>query len=136
MENRKQGENQIIKYLSRELGAILIIMFGSSAGNKARPDSDIDIAFISKNKPASIDVFRSAQQLSYLLKKDVDLIDLTQASPVMQIQILKNGRIIYDHDPHYRKEFFMLALKKYSRLNEERAVVIEKIKERGQVYGG
>lgn len=74
----------------------------------------------------NLDIFVSAQQLAYLLKNDVDLIDLPRVSPVLQVQILKNGRIIYAQDPHYRQEFFMLALKKYSRLNEERAVVIEK----------
>ncbi len=136
MDNISSLEKQIIKYLSQEMGAVLIIIFGSSVTNKVRPDSDIDIAFLSENKPVSIDIFSSAQQLSYLLKKDADLIDLAQVSPVMQVQILKNGKIIYDAKPYFRKEFFMLALKKYARLNEERKAIIEKIQERGQVYGG
>ncbi len=112
------------------------IIFGSSITNKARPESDIDIAFLGKDRPRGTDIFNSAQHLSYRLKKDIDLIDLNQVSPVMQVQILQKGRVIYDKEPSLRKEFFMLALKKYTRLNEERKAIIEKIQERGQVYGG
>lgn len=135
MDTVKIFEETIIDYLSRELGAVLIIIFGSTAQGKARPDSDIDIAFLSKHKNSGIDLYAASQKLAGLLKRDVDLIDLNRVSPVLQVQVLKNGRIILDQDPHLRQEFFILALKKYSRLNEERVIIIDKIKERGQVYG-
>jgi predicted nucleotidyltransferase len=135
MDTVKIFEETIIDYLSRELGAVLIIIFGSAAQGKARPDSDIDIAFLSKHENSGIDLYAASQKLAGLLKRDVDLIDLNRVSPVLQVQVLKNGRIILDQDPHLRQEFFILALKKYSRLNEERVIIIDKIKERGQVYG-
>lgn len=131
----KHREDLIIEYLTKELGAILIILFGSTATNKTHADSDIDIAFISKNKHDSLKLYTCTQDLSDLLKKEVDLIDLTKASPVMQVQIINKGRVIYDEDPQFRMEFFILAFKKYARLNEEREAVLKKIQERGRVYG-
>ncbi|NLB89301.1 MAG: nucleotidyltransferase domain-containing protein [Syntrophomonadaceae bacterium] len=131
----KHKEDLIIEYLTKELGAILIILFGSAITDRTHVDSDIDIAFISKNKYDSLELYTCAQDLSALLKKEVDLIDLAQVSPVIQVQIISKGRIIYDENPQFRMEFFILAFKKYARLNEEREMVLNKIKERGRVYG-
>lgn len=131
----KFKENLIIEYLTKELGAILIIVFGSIVTNKSHAQSDIDIALISDTKHSSMEIYSAAQDLANLIKRDVDLINLTEVSPVMQAQIITKGKIIFDENPRFRQEFFILALKKYARLNEEREVVINKIKERGRVYG-
>ncbi len=131
----KIKENLIIEYLTKEFSAILIILFGSAVTNKTHADSDIDIAFISETKHNNLQIYNAAQDLAHLLKRDVDLIDLTEVSPVMQAQVITKGKIIHDEKPEIRMEFFILALKKYTRLNEEREVVIKKIRERGRVYG-
>ena len=131
----KYKENLIIEYLTKEFAAILIMLFGSAVTNKTHADSDIDIAFISETKHNNMQIYNATQDLAHLLKKEVDLIDLTAVSPVMQAKIITKGRIIYDENPDSRQNFFILALKKYTRLNEEREVVIKKIKERGTVYG-
>ena len=40
--------------------------------------------------------------LSKLLKKDVDLIIFGEASPLLQHQIMKDGRLVYETDPKER----------------------------------
>ena len=116
---------QIIKeFLKEQVGAYLIIIFGSAASGQLRAHSDIDIAFANDNKMEAKEMFALAQGLADKLGRDVDLVDLQQASTVFQMQIVSRGRVIYDDKPEKRQQLFMLILKQYASLNEERAIVL------------
>lgn len=127
---------QIKKFLIDKLNPYLIIIYGSAANGRMRADSDIDIAYLSTqdNDLRDYDRFMLAQEMAEILDRDVHLIDLRQASTVLQAQVVAQGKVILDQEPVKRQEFFMLVLKKYARLNEERAPILDKIKERGTVY--
>lgn len=130
-----QDKIDIIKsFLADKLSPYFIVLFGSAASGNMREDSDIDIAFLSEKIFESPDLFQINQEIALLVGQDVDLIDLSQASTVLQAQIVGKGKVIYDGNENKRKEFFMLVLKQYARLNEERQPVLEKIKERGNIY--
>jgi len=64
------------------------------------------------------------------------LINLDTVSTVLQAQVVSKGEIVYEQDKLRRQEFFILVLKKYARLNEERAPILDRIKERGSIYVG
>jgi len=119
--------------LIEELKAELIYLFGSYAKGKERPDSDLDLAFLSSREIDDYQRFLTAQKLASRLNIAVDLIDLKKASTVFKVQIIQ-GRLLYAEDKLQQQEFEMLALKKYARLNEERKEIIEKI-ERGAENG-
>ncbi|SIR26155.1 type VII toxin-antitoxin system MntA family adenylyltransferase antitoxin [Halanaerobium kushneri] len=119
--------------LIEELKAELIYLFGSYAKGKERPDSDLDLAFLSSREIDDYQRFLTAQKLASRLNIEVDLIDLKKASTVFKVQIIQ-GRLLYAEDKLQQQEFEMLALKKYARLNEERKEIIEKI-ERGAENG-
>ena len=57
--------------------------------------------------------------------RDVDLIDLGQASAVMKVQVLRDGHPLYTSDQGRVAEFEMYALSDYVRLNEERKRVLK-----------
>jgi hypothetical protein len=80
------------------------------------------------------DLFMLSEQIASLLGRDVHLMDLNQVSTVMQAQVIAKGKVILDREPNRRREFFILILKKYARLNEERAPILAKIKERGSIF--
>jgi len=120
-------------FLIKELQAELIYLFGSYAKGNARPDSDLDLAFLSSKEIDDYQRFLTAQKLASKLNIEVDLIDLKKASTVFKVQIIQ-GRLLYAEDKLQQQEFEMLALKKYARLNEERKEIIEKI-ERGAENG-
>lgn len=127
---------ELIKnYLLKKVAPYLIILFGSAAKENMHKDSDIDLGFLSDKKLSSYEIFMIAQGLADILGKEVDLVDLNQASTVFQIQIISSGKIIYCNDEKRRRLFEMVTFKKYTRLNEERRIILEKIKERGSVYG-
>ncbi|MHC1727776.1 MAG: nucleotidyltransferase domain-containing protein [Syntrophobacteraceae bacterium] len=74
-------------------------VFGSAAAGRERPQSDIDVALMIRG---SMDGFARVQletTLSNLLGKDIDLVIFGRASPLLQHQILKYGRIVYESDP-------------------------------------
>ncbi|NLU50144.1 MAG: nucleotidyltransferase domain-containing protein [Syntrophomonadaceae bacterium] len=124
----------ITKHLTDKLAAYLIIVFGSAARGRLRPDSDIDLAFLSKYEFSQYDVFMAAQELAGILDRDVDLVDLSKASTVFQAQIVGKGKVLFCSDDKERMVFAMTALKKYAKLNEERACILAKVTERGRVY--
>ena len=124
---------EIKSFLIEELEAELIYLFGSYAKGTARPDSDLDLAFLTSKEIDDYQRFLIAQKLASKLNIDVDLVDLKKASTVFKAQIIQ-GKILYAKDRIQKQEFELLSLKKYARLNEERKEIIEKI-EGGAVDG-
>ena len=118
-----------------EYNPIIIYLFGSASRNELREDSDIDIAFLSKEDINEYDVFMKAQELADIFKREVDLIDISKSSTVFKAQIVGNGKVIYCSDDKERMFFEMRAFKEYVLFNDERKCIIEKIKERGSIYG-
>ena len=47
----------------------------------------------------------------------------------------KHGKVIYCKHPEKRPIYEMKVLKEYARLNEQRRPIVERIRERGSVYG-
>jgi len=110
----------------REYDPVAIYQFGSTARGAERLDSDVDIAFLSERRSCDpVRVYESAQRLAAYFCRNVDLIDLRQASAVMKTQVLRDGHPLYTSDPGRVAEFEMYALSDYARLNEERQAVLK-----------
>lgn len=124
-----------IEVLIEEFNPIVIYLFGSAARNELREDSDIDIAFLTEKEVDSYKCFIKAQDLVDIFHRDVDLINLNTSSTVFKVQVIGNGKKIYCSDDTKRMYFEMREFKEYALLNEEREVILNKIKERGSVYG-
>ena len=129
-----QQLKQIEDYLAKTLDPYLIVLFGSAATGKLRADSDIDLAYLSDQDIEAYDLFMLSQQLASLLGRDVHLLNLNQVPTVLQAQVIDKGKMILDREPNRRQEFFILIFKTYARLNEERAPILAKVKERGRVF--
>jgi len=119
-------ESIIIDFLKNNINPYLIILFGSYVKGNFRNDSDIDIAFLSDNKFSNYEIFMFSQDLANILKHEIDLINLKNASTVFKAQILGTGKVIYCTDENRRKYFAMRAYKEYALLNEERKVILDK----------
>lgn len=121
-------------FLIEKLTPYLIIIFGSAANEQMRIDSDIDVAYLSDNDMQAYDLYMLAQEMAGSLGRDVHLVDLRQAPTVLQAQVVSRGKVIFDKEPLRRQEYFILVLKEYARLNEERAPILARIKERGSIF--
>lgn len=93
----------------------LIILFGSQATGKAGVLSDVDIAVLSdhnlpfEEKSRVIDIV--ARDFSFPEDK-IDLIDIWEAPPLLQMQIATHGKLLRG-DPELFLRFRVLAWKRY-----------------------
>ncbi len=124
-----------LNLLVKRINPVVVYLFGSAARNEMRNDSDIDIAYLSDAKLSQYENFMLAQELADIFNRDVDLINLRESSTVFKAQVVGTGKRIYCSDENRRMYFEMRAFKEYALLNEERGIVLRRIKERGSVYG-
>lgn len=127
--------NKALQMLIEKVNPYLVYLFGSASRDELREDSDIDIAYISDVNLTKYENFMLAQDLADIFKRDVDLINLNEASTVFKAKVVGAGKKIYCTNETRRMYFEMRAFKDYAILNEEREVIIKNIKERGSVYG-
>lgn len=136
MINSDDFLKKVLNLLIEKINPVIVYIFGSAIRGELREDSDIDIAYLSDTILTPYENFMFAQELADILKKDVDLIDLKEASAVFKAQVVGTGKVIYCSDENKRMYFEMRVFKEYVMLNEERDVIMKGIKERGSVYGG
>jgi predicted nucleotidyltransferase len=114
---------------------VAIYRFGSSADGAQRPESDIDLAVVSEAPIDGLVRFDLQERLACALHRAVDLVDLRSASPVMAIQVIAKGVLLYDGDAAVRGRFEDYVYGAYARLNEERRGILDRIAAEGTVYG-
>jgi uncharacterized protein len=128
-------EQIIVDILSEKVSPFLIILFGSTAKGNIHKDSDIDIAFLGDNKELDkYEIFMIAQEIASELNRDVDLIDLNQASTIFQAQVVHTGKVIHCTDGQKKAQYELKTLKMYAKLNEERALILKNVDESGSIY--
>jgi predicted nucleotidyltransferase len=115
--------------------AVVVYLFGSQAGDAARPGSDVDLAVLAAEPIAPGRLLHARQELVSRLRRDVDLIDLARASTVMRAQVVSTGRLLRNGDPSFCEHFEATVYSAYARLNEERREILARIREEGRVHG-
>jgi predicted nucleotidyltransferase len=114
---------------------VAVYRFGSTAQGTATSASDADIAVLTRARIAPERRFDAQEALAAEIGRDVDLVDLASASPVMAIQVITRGGVIYDGDSDARGRFEDRTFGAYARLNEERRGILERVRSEGTVYG-
>jgi uncharacterized protein len=114
---------------------LLAFLFGSSARNRMRPSSDVDIGILFKTVPDLDAINDVAAELSSILQREVDLVVLNHASPILKMQILKNGILFYASGRKYFPQFFTDTVNQYDDLKRIRKNCEENIL-KGRIYAG
>jgi predicted nucleotidyltransferase len=130
-------ENRAIVDVLRDaiVDLIAVYRFGSTVDGLEHPSSDTDVAVLARTRLPSVARFDLQERLAARLGRDVDLVDLAAASPVLAIQVVARGRLLHDGDSAARGRFEDLTFGAYARLNEERRGILERIATEGTVYG-
>lgn len=111
-----------------------IYLFGSTGSKFERLDSDVDLAILADQKIDAVLRWQLAGELAQLFKRDVDLIDLLQASTVLQFRIISTGKCIYCEDLKQCDAFASTVYSMYVRFNDERREILDEINRRGKIY--
>lgn len=88
----------------------LALVFGSAARATLRPESDIDIAVLSKLPLSSLDKQRLIEQIAMATGRSVDLIDLATVGQPLLSQIIKDAKRIKGSDSQFAKLLVRNAL--------------------------
>ncbi len=84
-------------------GVDAVYLFGSSVNGKMTGISDIDLAILfSENKIVDIDRLDIMSRLSSAAGRDVDLVILNDASPLLYHEILLTGKLILENNRECR----------------------------------
>jgi hypothetical protein len=110
----------------------LAFLMGSQASGRAKPDSDVDVAVLFVHSPAAEGVLSLKEELECLVKKDIDLVILNEAGPVICKQALKTGILLLSRNCSY-ENFFTKTINDYDDLKYYRRDVEKNILE-GKIY--
>ena len=107
---------------------VAILVFGSFGSKYEREDSDLDLAIITKENTGALDpvrLWKLAQTIAIKINRDVDLIDLREASTVLNFQVLSTGTLLHCTDELGFAKYDALMLSMYLRFQEERKEILE-----------
>jgi predicted nucleotidyltransferase len=91
-------DRKIQHVMARHPSVVLAILFGSMANDRARNDSDLDIAVATITPLTAQTHLAIIEDLALAIGRPVDLIDLDRThNPLLQ-QILTKGRRVLCHD--------------------------------------
>ena len=118
---------------------IFAYIFGSYAKDNIRKDSDIDIAIYLKDSIGTYEYLDMKMKLSEALKREVDLVILNDATPLLKYEILKNNILLFTNDKSIESKYKVKTLfeyndmKRYLDLSYEKT--IERLKEEVSIDG-
>ena len=109
-----------------------IMLFGSRAQGNSRQNSDYDIAVLLDGKADKVLLWNSAQTLAAQLLQDVDLIDLRDATTVLQKEIIVSGQWLIKVDTFACDLFEVHTISMYQQLQYDRQDILNDVLERAQ----
>ena len=104
----------LIADFQRRYGCIrLAYLFGSQAEERARADSDVDVAVLLADDADAIVDLQLGADLSRALGKPVDVVVLNQASPILQHEVIREGVRLMEVSPMVRRLYELSAFRNY-----------------------
>ena len=125
--------NSLKSFFDGRQDVLLAFLFGSFVGKQVHPSSDVDIGILFKTVPDIEAINDMTEHLSSILHREVDLAVLNHASPILKMQILKHGRLVYASDGRHFHQFFTDTVNQYDDLKQARKTCEENIL-KGRIY--
>lgn len=132
-------ENGLAAFLATQPDVIAAYIFGSLAEGRATPHSDVDTAilFADASDPLAVGdrQLQLMGELERFTDREVDVVILNTAPLILQNQVLRHGRLLYERDQRARVDFEVRAGKIYDDLKPmydfHTRDLLQKIKEVG-----
>jgi len=110
-----------------------LYVFGSFARGTASADSDLDLAVLEPTPLAPLRRLEAQRELSVLLDRDVDLVDLGAASSVLRSEVVNGGIALYARDPMRTLDFEARVLGEYADLLDATRALRDDMRTSGRV---
>jgi predicted nucleotidyltransferase len=112
--------DRIVALLDGRFGLDALFVFGSEAAGTPRRDSDVDLAALLRCRPDGLELL-DAQTALGRSGRDVDLVDLGAASPILARQVLQHGRCLFGAGASALASFEAILPSRYEDLKRVRA---------------
>ena len=126
--SRSQGEPEAslgldaaAQRIFEALGATDVLVFGSAARGVLRPESDVDLAFLSPERPPAETRLALLGELGEIVGRPVDLVSLGDAGPILAMQVLRGGRSLLRPPSRELAWLTMRVVSMYADLKRVRA---------------
>lgn len=106
--------------LDRRVGLDALWVFGSVARGDDTTGSDVDLAALFARRPSATELLALRGDLAALAGREVDLVDLDSASPVIAMKAVREGRLLVDAVPRRRIAFVSGLASRYEDLRRLR----------------
>jgi len=99
--NLKINKEKFAK-IAQKYNLEMILLFGSQVNGRAKPDSDIDIAYSAQKPLSTNEKLDLNNDLSDLFHKDiVDQVDIKNANPLLLHEISTNSQLLFGKEIDY-----------------------------------
>jgi predicted nucleotidyltransferase len=112
---------KVIALLEGRFGLEALVLFGSAARGEMHAESDVDLAGLFRSRPDAIALLETRSDCERLLGRSVDLVDLAAASPILAVQVLRDGHCVHGKDSHALAWFVASLPSRYADLKRVRA---------------
>lgn len=103
-----------MKKIAKKYQFSLVLLFGSQATGKIHANSDVDIAFVSEEYLRPSDVAKIQLEISQELKiKNLELVDLKNATPLLLKQIAQKSILLYEKEQSLFANFKIYGFKRF-----------------------
>lgn len=126
---------KIKQAILKKIDCEAIVLFGSYSRGTQNLESDIDIAFRTKNVISKKEIFYLKQELEDISNKDIDLINLDDIGDTFRYEILINGKTLFCKNELEFELYKLDMYREFLDLNESRMPIIERIKKGDTIYG-
>lgn len=124
---------RLADFFGKKSEVLLVFLFGSAASRKMAEGSDIDIGILFEFQLDFYKVNEFKNELSSMFKRDIDIANLNSASPVLKMQVLKNGVLVFAKDKKIYNQFYVDAINQYDDLKQTRKICEDNIL-KGRIY--
>ncbi len=87
--------DRVVTLLDERFGLEALFVFGSEAEGTGHRGSDLDLAALLRRRPDALELLDAQTALEAIVGRDVDLVDLAAASPILARQVLRHGRCVF-----------------------------------------
>src|SRR5687768_15656524 len=86
----------IAQFAAKQPNVVAAYLFGSAVQQRLTADSDLDVGLLFETRPDGLQLLELQEDLTTILGRQADLVSLNQASPILGMQVLKYGELVFE----------------------------------------
>ena len=110
----------IAQFAAKQTAVVAAYLFGSAVQRRLTADSDLDVGLLFETPPEGLRLLELQEELTTVLGRQADLVSLNQASPILGMQVLKHGELVFERSERAVREFQVRTLFAYFDLKQTR----------------